>query len=182
MSSPEPNAPRRRWPLVLALLLAAQALAVVMYLIVERERTPELREDLGFEPLSLALPALTLSRPSETLTLPAANTDDNLTLLHVWATWCKPCREELPTLLALGDEVPLVFASTDETWPVIEHYFDGDVPRGVWRLDDESQLPVRGLPTTLVLRGDRVIARVEGARRWTSEGVRELRADIDAAE
>ncbi len=175
---PTTNAAQRaRWPLLVAALLAAQALAVVVYFVVERERAPELRRDLGFEPLSLALPTLTLERPGETLTLPSGN-DDELTLLHVWATWCKPCREELPTLLALDDEVPLVFASTDESWPVIEHYFDGEVPSAVWRLHEEGGLPLRALPTTFVLQDGRVLARVEGAWRWTNAGVERLLSEV----
>lgn len=172
-----------RWPQALVGFLVIQAIAAALYLAVEHDRARDkdrgqaVDDNLAFEPMSLPLQTLTLERPSETLTL--RNSDEPL-LLHIWATWCKPCREELPTLLALDDKIPLVAASTDETWPVIRHYFDDDVPKSVWRLQDKSPLPLRTLPTTFVIRNGRIKARLEGARRWSNEATRALLQDLEA--
>ena len=147
---------RSRWPLVIVVLLAAQALAVVGYFSVEERRTPALDEDFSFEPMNQPLPPLTLERPNKTLTLPNSG-EDALTLLHVWASWCKPCREELPTLLALEDDLSanLVLASSDETWPVIEHFFD-----------DEPVPGTQGLPLDLLRQAS--IGRVALVRNGES--------------
>lgn len=46
--------------------------------------------------------------------------------INVWATWCKPCVEELPRLRrwqsALGDRVAIRYVSADESDEVVETY------------------------------------------------------------
>ncbi len=41
---------------------------------------------------------------------------ESAVLLNVWATWCQPCVEEFPMIVALGDSIPdlsVVFVSAD---------------------------------------------------------------------
>jgi len=51
-----------------------------------------------------------------------------LLVVHFWATWCAPCEEELPGLVAWWREakadprVELVAVSVDEEWPVVEGF------------------------------------------------------------
>jgi thiol-disulfide isomerase/thioredoxin len=99
-------------------------------------------------------------------------------LLHFWATWCEPCRAELPTLTALSREqrVAVLLVSVDESWPVIEHYFDADVPPEIV-LDHAGELrrafAVSTLPDSYLLdREGRPVARFLGARDWASEDAR----------
>ena len=46
--------------------------------------------------------------------------------INVWATYCKPCLEEIPRLLAwrdkLGPAIELVFVSIDEKFEVVENF------------------------------------------------------------
>lgn len=166
----EENTRQRRWPLALAAVLGLQALAIGAYLLVERAR--EEPRPLSPPPLTLVegtLPPLVLERPGASLALPADDSDE-LMLLHVWATWCKPCREELPALLALDGKLParLLTVSTDERWEVIAHFFEGKVPPSIWRVAlGEDHLPVNALPTTLIVRGRSIVGRLEGAQEWT---------------
>lgn len=164
-----PARARARWPVALAGLLALQALAVGTYLVVERAREEPPPPPPPLTPAALELPPLVLERPGSSLALPDG-ADDEVALLHVWATWCKPCREELPGLLALDGKLParLLTVSTDETWDVIGHYFEGDVPPSVWRVAvGGERLPVDALPATLVVRGGVVVGRLDGAQEWT---------------
>lgn len=116
---------------------------------------------------------IALERPEGPSTLPLTG----VVVLHLWATWCLPCREELPVLVDAAEGQTLFAVSLDETWRTVSAYFDkGEVPTSVWRLVDEGALApfmVRALPETIVLRDGAVVGRVVGAQRWTREALKD---------
>lgn len=92
-------------------------------------------------------------------------------LLHFWATWCEPCRTELPQLLDLASPRTLL-VSLDEAWPVVDHFFDGEVPQQVV-LDAAGEAKrafgITTLPDTYLLDATgRPLARFHGPREWRS--------------
>jgi len=96
-----------------------------------------------------------------------------VTILHLWATWCRPCREELPRLLDYARTHPdvEVFAITDEPWPEVSRYFGGAIPEAIHR-DPAGRLG-RWLGTDVLpesylvdVRGE-VFARTVGPRPWS---------------
>ncbi len=92
-------------------------------------------------------------------------------LIHLWATWCAPCREELPEVLRLAERAPVVVVSVDENDDVVAHHFGGRVPAAVVRMahdDAKALFAVKTLPTTFLVDGTNIVRAVEvGARRWT---------------
>lgn len=101
-------------------------------------------------------------------------------VLNVWATWCPPCRAEMPTLDRLqaelgGPRFEVVALSVDRAGPAVVRTFYEE--EGIERLSlyiDPSmrsmpRLGVVGIPTTLVLdpRG-REIARAAGEADWAT--------------
>lgn len=123
-----------------------------------------------------AAPTSASARPAQSLSnltftdaqgKPASLTDfrGKTVLLNVWATWCAPCREEMPALdrlqLAMGsDRFEVVTLSIDRTGnEVVRPFFD---EIGVKNLDvylDPSMSTmatagILGLPTTLLIDPD----------------------------
>lgn len=169
---------RRRWLFVVVALFVVQGALLAGYLFVDGTRAPA-AGPLPYERVTRAAPLLSLSRgpPSSPL---LASFDEPAVVLHVWATWCAPCREELPLVLAL-DETELgarvLALSVDETWEVVRHYFDGEPPAKVWRSshdDVRRALDVVTLPVTFVLQRGQVVGRLDGARHWTTSATRAL--------
>lgn len=99
-------------------------------------------------------------------------------LLNIWATWCGPCREEMPTLDRLqarrgGPDFEVVALSIDRAGIGVVTAFYAEI--GIQHLAkyiDESakaagQLEAIGLPTTLLIdREGREIARYAGPAEW----------------
>ncbi|HUF85985.1 MAG TPA: TlpA disulfide reductase family protein [Thermohalobaculum sp.] len=99
-------------------------------------------------------------------------------LLNVWATWCPPCRAEMPALDRLqgalaGPEFEVIALSTDRAGAGRVEAFFADI--GVRNLairldrsgDFQQAAGVLGLPATLILdREGREIARMMGDADW----------------
>ena len=99
-------------------------------------------------------------------------------LLNIWATWCPPCRKEMPALDALqqrlgGPDFAVVPISIDSQSIEIARDFYQEI--GIanlglyWGEDLRVQLAfaVFGLPTTLLIdRKGRELARVFGPVKW----------------
>src|SRR5689334_25208127 len=101
-----------------------------------------------------------------------------IVVLNFWATWCGPCKEEMPSLARLQsqfdpEQVRIVTVTTDLYPQGIKQFLDHlglDLPV----LFDEDQevsrlFTVRGLPTTVVIgRDGHAIGRAVGPRSWDS--------------
>ncbi|MEO7647118.1 MAG: TlpA disulfide reductase family protein [Gemmatimonadaceae bacterium] len=95
-------------------------------------------------------------------------------LLNVWATWCHPCRDEIPELQALheryaarGLELVGVSVDTEGADDVIREFMrDFNMTYPVWRDPAErvsAQFHIVGVPATFLI--DR-----EGVLRWRKTG------------
>lgn len=99
-------------------------------------------------------------------------------LLNIWATWCIPCRKEMPALDRLqgrlgGKEFQVVALSIDRggVAPVKPFYQELGLKNLAIYVDPSGNgsraLAVPGVPTTLLIdREGREIARKMGAAEW----------------
>ncbi len=112
-------------------------------------------------------------------------------LLNLWATWCAPCRKEMPALDRLqaavgGPDFEVVALSLDRAGvePVRRFYGETGVKEIAIYLDASGKalrdLKVTGLPTTLLIdREGRELGRLIGPAEWDApEMVAFLRARI----
>ena len=107
-----------------------------------------------------------------------------VTLVHFWATWCLPCREELPALKLLqddmrGDRVRVVAISIDRLgWPAIDRTVESLDVRDLNVFHDIDRqaakvLAVDALPTTIIMDAEgREVARLRGQGDWREPALR----------
>lgn len=104
---------------------------------------------------------------------------DKLTIVNFWATWCGPCREEMPSLNRAFEKVKdqgisMVAINLGESKDQIER-FTNEVPIDftVLRATNPSTMSkwqVRGLPTTLVVdQQGRIIKEFIGPAEWDQD-------------
>jgi thiol-disulfide isomerase/thioredoxin len=114
-------------------------------------------------------------------TLPAAS--GSARVINVWALWCPPCRQELPSLQRLASALALrgievtAVALADEGFAVREYLAEHAAGlHGVVlspALAAASKLGLEALPQTFVVAADgAVLARWTGAREWDAPSVR----------
>ena len=148
----------------------------------------------------LAVHAEPQDLPGETFTDPDGNAftladyAGKVVLVNFWATWCAPCREEMPDLDALnadlsGDDFEVVtIASGRNSLSGIHAFFEEvGIETLPILLDPQGQLSRRagvlGLPVTLLMdREGREIARLQGGADWNAEPAREIIAAAIAAD
>jgi thiol-disulfide isomerase/thioredoxin len=173
--------------------VAAAAIAVGVLAwnaLVEGPRRDRARVDAVFGIDRADVPA----PPIETPTLGGgrfslAATRGQVVFVNFWATWCAPCREEMPSMVRLGQELErahpgrfkMVAVSVDEAAEPIGEFFAGPPPPGLVVALDPDQLVTRAyyctargrcpdsmkFPETYIVDGSgRLVAYVVGPRDW----------------
>ena len=83
----------------------------------------------GAEPSLASLEAIRLATPQGSLVSLTALADGKPMVVNLWASWCPPCRHEMPVLAAAQKQlqgVVFVFANQGEDVATIERYLDAD--------------------------------------------------------
>ncbi len=113
-------------------------------------------------------------------------------LLNFWATWCAPCREEMPALNSLqkefGDDdfAVVTIASGRNPLPAIEKFFaEAEVDSLPVLLDPRQNLArefgVVAMPATFLIDADgNEVARILGPADWATDTAREVVSQLKA--
>ncbi len=179
----------------LGLGIAVLAAAALAYFAKDALRPPDVRAP------RLAAPAARVTFPSGPLPVRnrqgavrdlAARTGKGL-ILHFWATWCPPCREEMPALVKFvratkGDpNVEFLAVSTDEDWKVVDAWLKergiGDLPVALDPKGDTAHLVgTDKFPETwFVSPTGEVLRHIVGETDWNDPALREFAAEFSRA-
>jgi len=114
-------------------------------------------------------------------------------LINFWATWCPPCRRELPSMQRLADamagesfEMHAIDIGEDETEILPFVFSTGIELKYPILLDRDSAVlrswPVVALPTSFVIDPEgRIVFRAVGGREWDDPGlIRQIRSVLPA--
>jgi len=108
-----------------------------------------------------------------------ANLRGRIVFLNVWATWCEPCRDEMPSMQSLyerlrGPDFEILAVSADQgDRQLVERFVRELGLTFPVLLDPDLQIPdrygVTGYPETFLLdRNGRIVAHEIGPRDWDS--------------
>ncbi len=96
--------------------------------------------------------------------------------LNFWATWCKPCIAEMPSIQRAiekleGQEIVFLAASDESVEKIEKFKARFDFPFQFIRvLDDYANLEVYSLPTTIIYdRNGDIVINEAGAREWDAD-------------
>lgn len=110
--------------------------------------------------------------------------------VNFWATWCPPCRKELPSMQRAYKDYHkkgfvILGVNEGEDWDTIAPFLENFSLTYPILLDKESTVigkwKVLGLPTTFIVdRKGRITHRINGGRNWDDPAFRKaLEAAID---
>lgn len=134
----------------------------------------------GVQPVHNQTPAPSFALPPlEGRSLASGSLRGKVILINFWATWCGPCKEEMPALQRLrhtfsSDEFVLLAITTDHQREAITEFVKALGLSFPILLDETKDVSaafgVRGLPTTvLISKNGQVLGRAVGSRDWDSQ-------------
>jgi len=102
-----------------------------------------------------------------------------IVFLNFWATWCPPCRFEMPAMEKLHKKLKdkdfvMLAVDLQEPASVVKKYFKKHKLTFISLMDADGELSglfgVRSIPTTFILdKEGRIIGGAVGAREWNSQ-------------
>lgn len=111
-------------------------------------------------------------------------------VLNFWATWCAPCRQEMPSLDRLQAAMPEIavvpVATGRNAVEGIRRFFEQAEVKGLPILRDPTSelaraMHVLGLPVTVILNPEgQEVARLIGDAEWDSDSARAILAALVA--
>jgi thiol-disulfide isomerase/thioredoxin len=199
----EPSSPRAKLAVVVAGVVLAGLLAWQTW------RTLATRPAVGPAPVASAAAQFGVDRadapapPFDVVALDGARVSlaalrGQVVFVNFWATWCPPCRDEMPSMVRLGQELTakypgrfrMIAMSVDEGLAPVSEFFGAPPfsgpPKGLtigWDADQSVTrayyctargfCPDLKFPETYIVdRGGRLVAYIVGPRDWNHPAAR----------
>lgn len=115
-----------------------------------------------------------------------ADYQGKVTLVNFWATWCAPCRKEMPMLSELqselgGDDFEVITLATGRNSPagIAKFFNEIGVENLPHHMDNRQaiarEMGIMGLPVTIIVnRQGQEVARLMGDADWASDNAKDI--------
>lgn len=101
-----------------------------------------------------------------------ASLEGKTVFVNFWATWCRPCIKEMPSIASLqrnlaGKNIEFFFASDEEVDKILKFKESRSMDLNFVRVENPETLGIEALPTTFIFngKGELVFSEV-GFRKW----------------
>jgi thiol-disulfide isomerase/thioredoxin len=100
--------------------------------------------------------------------------------VNFWATWCKPCIQEMPSIISLreqlaGQNIEFYFASDEEADKVKKFMKSRRMSSGFVQVKNLESLGIQALPTTFIFDGQgNLVFSEAGLRKWDEPAMVEM--------
>lgn len=95
--------------------------------------------------------------------------------VNFWATWCKPCVAEMPSIAAVinkfkGKHIEFLFASEEDIEQIADFKSSHDYTFNYVQAKNTAQLNITALPTTYIFdKNGNLVFNEMGARNWNDK-------------
>lgn len=92
--------------------------------------------------------------------------------INFWATWCRPCIQEMPSIAALqkqleGKNIEFFFASDEEVEKIQKFMESRKMSLNFVRIENPESLGIEALPTTFIFdRNGNLVFSETGYKKW----------------
>lgn len=129
-------------------------------------------EDFDFEILE----------PIEKKTINLSIYKDKIIFLNIWATWCSPCREELPSMDSLkqkftnNKDIVFLNISDDNLVKILKFKQKYQYTLNFYLHNNNLPTILSGnsIPRTYIIKNKKIIYRLVGATNWNTDDIIEL--------
>ena len=92
--------------------------------------------------------------------------------INLWATWCKPCLEEMPSIeraqaILKDKNIEFLFASNEEAGRIQNFRSKKNLNLNFMQLENQEELNIQALPTTFIFNAQgKLVFHEMGYRQW----------------
>ena len=93
-------------------------------------------------------------------------------LLNFWATWCKPCKEEMPSIeraqnILEDENIVFLMGSSESIEEITAFKINNNYKFNYIRIENSEELDIRALPTTFIFNAEgKLVFSEMGFRQW----------------